>query len=84
MGATDVIPFIPVADVDMDECIEIARQVGKEDWRRTEHTRVLCTRARQPGLKGLTWPRLGKGQYEGFFEKIKEEGLEARLRARVK
>ena len=30
MGATDVIPFMPVRDVEMGECIELARQVGAE------------------------------------------------------
>jgi glutamate formiminotransferase len=30
MGATDVIPFMPVRDVDMAACIELAREVGAE------------------------------------------------------
>src|ERR1044072_3047454 len=29
-GATDVIPFMPVRDVEMDRCIELAREVGAE------------------------------------------------------
>mgnify|MGYP003312095316 FL=1 len=29
MGATDVCPFIPVANVSMDECIEIAKKTGQ-------------------------------------------------------
>ncbi len=28
-GATDVCPFVPIAGVSMDECVEIARQLGK-------------------------------------------------------
>lgn len=29
MGATDVIPFVPVREVTMAECVELARQVGR-------------------------------------------------------
>ena len=29
MGATDVIPFVPVSGVTMDECVEIANEVGE-------------------------------------------------------
>jgi len=29
MGATDVVPFVPVAGVTMDDCAEMARTVGK-------------------------------------------------------
>ena len=29
IGATDVFPFIPISGATMDECVEIARRVGK-------------------------------------------------------
>ena len=29
IGATDVVPFIPISDVSMQECIEIARRLGE-------------------------------------------------------
>jgi glutamate formiminotransferase/formiminotetrahydrofolate cyclodeaminase len=29
MGATDVCPFIPVADITMDECVELSKKLGK-------------------------------------------------------
>lgn len=29
IGATDVIPFVPISDVTMQECIEMARRLGK-------------------------------------------------------
>ena len=29
IGATDVIPFVPVQGVTMDECVAIARDVGR-------------------------------------------------------
>ena len=29
MGATDVLPFVPVTDVTMEECADMARRVGR-------------------------------------------------------
>ena len=29
MGAVDVVPFIPVANVTMDDCVELARRLGE-------------------------------------------------------
>jgi glutamate formiminotransferase len=72
MGATDVIPFIPVADVDMDECIEIARQVGKRIGDELNIPVYLYeSAATRPERVNLAEVR--KGQYEGFFEKIKDK-----------
>jgi glutamate formiminotransferase len=32
MGATDVVPFIPVKNATVEECIELSKEVGKELW----------------------------------------------------
>lgn len=29
LGATDVVPFVPISDITMQECVEIARRLGK-------------------------------------------------------
>src|SRR5437016_9932667 len=29
MGATDVVPFVPVEDISMDECVALARRLAK-------------------------------------------------------
>src|ERR1022692_2306578 len=34
MGATDVIPFIPIEGVTLEDCVAIARRVGEEIWKR--------------------------------------------------
>src|SRR5215471_18528155 len=34
LGATDVVPFIPVTGVSVEECIRIAEWVAEETWRR--------------------------------------------------
>lgn len=69
MGATDVVPFIPVSDVTMDECIEIAKRVGKKIGEELNIPVYLYEdAASKPERKNLADIR--KGQYEGFFEKI--------------
>lgn len=30
IGATDVVPFVPIQDISMDECVRLARAVGQE------------------------------------------------------
>src|SRR3984957_1654616 len=34
MGATDVVPFIPVEGVTMEDCVALAERVGREIWGR--------------------------------------------------
>src|ERR1700682_3264805 len=34
VGATDVVPFIPIEGVTLDDCVALARRVGNEIWRR--------------------------------------------------
>src|SRR5579862_3760823 len=34
IGATDVLPFVPIDGISMEECVALARHVGREIWRR--------------------------------------------------
>ena len=34
MGAADVVPFIPIDGVTIEDCVAMARQVGEEIWKR--------------------------------------------------
>ena len=34
IGATDVLPFVPISGVTMDECVAIANAVGEEIWQK--------------------------------------------------
>lgn len=69
MGATDVVPFIPVKDMTMDECVELANKVGKRIGEELDIPVYLYEDAAStPARKNLADVR--KGQYEGFFEKI--------------
>ena len=71
MGATDVIPFTPVSNVTISECIEIAKEVGAELGSWGIPVYLYEDAATTPDRQNLA--KVRKGQYEGFFEKIKLE-----------
>ena len=71
MGATDVIPFTPVSNVTIDECVEVAKEVGAEIGSWGIPVYLYEDAATTPERQNLA--KVRKGQYEGFFEKIKEE-----------
>ena len=68
-GATDVCPFVPVAGVDMDECVAIARSVGRRIGEELGIPVYLYEHAAsQPGRRNLADVRAG--EYEGLAEKL--------------
>lgn len=71
MGAVDVVPFIPITETDTEECVEFAKQVGKAIGDLGIPVYLYEDAATRPERKNLA--KVRKGQYEGFFEKIKEE-----------
>lgn len=71
MGALDVVPFVPIDGVTMEECVEIANRVGKAIGERFNIPVYLYEKAATAAHReNLATVR--KGQYEGFFNKIKE------------
>ena len=71
MGATDVCPFIPVSDVSWEEAIECARSLGKRVAGELKIPVYLYEKAAtDPSRSNLSIIRAG--EYEGFFEKIKQ------------
>lgn len=72
MGATDVIPFIPIKNADVKDCDELAKRVGERIAKEHKIPVYLYEdSASAPGRKNLAAIR--KGQFEGFAEKIKDE-----------
>ena len=70
MGATDVCPFVPVKGVTMDDCVEIAKEVGKRVAEELSIPIYLYEHAAtRPERENLATIR--KGQYEGLPEKLK-------------
>lgn len=72
IGATDVCPFVPVSDATMDECVQIARTLGKEvgEWLGIP-VYLYGEAAVIPERRILSDIR--KGEYEGLPEKLKDE-----------
>lgn len=71
MGATDVVPFIPIKDMTTDECVEMAKDLGKRVGEELNIPVYLYEdAATAPERQNLA--NIRKGQYEGFFEKIQQ------------
>src|SRR5881396_3633871 len=71
MGATDVCPFIPVSNVSWEEAIACAHQLGKRVAEELNIPVYLYEKAaRDQSRSNLSVIR--SGEYEGFFEKIKQ------------
>lgn len=71
MGATDVCPFIPVSDITMDECAELARRLGERVGRELgipvylyEHAATSPERANLATIRA--------GEYEGLAKKLQD------------
>jgi glutamate formiminotransferase len=67
IGATDVIPFVPLEGVSMDECAALARHTGQELWDRYRipvyFYEAAATRPERVNLENVR-----KGQFEGLRE----------------
>jgi len=69
MGATDVIPFVPIRDVTIDECVDISKQVAKRIWSELAIPSFLYEySASAPSRKNLADVR--KGEFEGMPDKL--------------
>lgn len=71
MGAVDVVPFIPVKDVTMEEAVECAKAFGK--YLGSLGVPVYFYEDAQDKEYRKTLPKIRKGQYEGLEEKMKSE-----------
>ncbi|MFN2315338.1 MAG: glutamate formimidoyltransferase [Gemmatimonadales bacterium] len=70
MGATDVCPFIPISGVTMEECADLARQLGERVGKELGIP-VYLYEAAQPDPKRRNLADIRAGEYEGFARKIK-------------
>ena len=57
MGAVDVIPFLPIRDVTMDDCVALAREVGREIAETLGVPVYLYDRAALYPRPAQAWPR---------------------------
>ena len=70
LGAVDVVPFVPIHGVEMEEAVRIAREFGKELGRRGVPIFFYEEAALRTERREL--PAIRKGEYEGLPEKLKD------------
>lgn len=69
IGATDVVPFVPIRGVTMDDCVAMARRLGERVGRELEIPVYLYERAAtRPERRDLAYIR--RGEYEGLKQTI--------------
>jgi glutamate formiminotransferase / formiminotetrahydrofolate cyclodeaminase len=69
MGATDVVPFIPIEGVTVEDCIQLAREVGEQIWKRYQIPVYFYeAAARTPERTNLE--NIRRGQFEGIRDEI--------------
>ena len=69
IGATDVIPFVPLEGVSLEECVALAHRAGRELWERFRipvyFYEAAATRPERVRLENIR-----KGQFEGLREEV--------------
>ena len=69
MGAADVVPFIPIEGVTIEDCVAMARHVGEEIWKRFQIPVYLYeAAATMPERQNLE--NIRRGQFEGIRAEI--------------
>ncbi len=69
LGAADVVPFIPIDGVTLEDCVAMARHVGAEIWKRYQVPVYLYeAAATTPERQNLE--NIRRGQFEGIREEI--------------
>lgn len=69
MGAIDVVPFVPVADVTLTDCVRVAREVGRTIAERLEVPVFLYEHA-AASERRRNLALIRRGQFEGLSEKL--------------
>jgi len=69
VGATDVLPFVPIEGVTLEDCVVLAKKVAREIWERYRipvyFYEAAATRPERTNLENIR-----KGQFEGLREEV--------------
>ncbi|HWW18971.1 MAG TPA: glutamate formimidoyltransferase [Candidatus Saccharimonadales bacterium] len=72
IGATDVVPFIPIEGIALEDCVALARRVGEEIWKRYRipiyFYEAAAMRPERTNLENIR-----RGQFEGLREEMKRD-----------
>src|SRR2546423_2533891 len=71
VGATDVVPFIPVEGVTLEDCVALARNVGNEIWKRYRIP-IFFYEAAATKPERVNLENVRRGQFEGMKEELKK------------
>jgi len=72
IGAADVIPFVPVRDISLEQCALLARQAGSEIWKRYQ-VPVYFYEAAAARPDRAMLEEVRRGQFEGLREAVLRE-----------
>ncbi len=71
LGAADVVPFVPVSGITMEECVQLARELGQRVGQELGIPVFLYEEAAtRPERRNLA--NIRKGEYEGLPEKLQD------------
>jgi glutamate formiminotransferase/formiminotetrahydrofolate cyclodeaminase len=72
IGATDVLPFIPIEGFALEDCVALAHRVGEEIWKRYRIPVYFYeAAAKRPERTNLE--NIRRGQFEGLREEMKHD-----------
>lgn len=69
IGAADVVPFIPLEGVTLEECVALAKLAGREIWSR-HHIPVYLYEAAAQRPDRVNLENIRRGQFEGLRQEI--------------
>jgi glutamate formiminotransferase len=72
IGAADVIPFVPISGIRLEQCVLLARQAGLEIWRR-HGVPVYFYEAAASRPDRANLDDLRRGQFEGLRDAVAKE-----------
>jgi glutamate formiminotransferase / formiminotetrahydrofolate cyclodeaminase len=72
VGATDVLPFIPIDGVTIEDCVALARRVGHELWTR-HRIPVFFYEAAATRPDRVNLENVRRGQFEALREEMKND-----------
>ncbi|HET7348966.1 MAG TPA: glutamate formimidoyltransferase [Acidobacteriaceae bacterium] len=72
IGAADVIPFVPIRDISLEQCALLARQAGSEIWKRYQ-VPVYFYEAAAARPDRAMLEEVRRGQFEGLREAVLRE-----------
>jgi glutamate formiminotransferase len=71
MGCVDVMPFVPIKEATMEECVELSKRVGQRIAEEADLPVFLYEKsASAPHRQNLA--KVRKGQFEGMAEKVQD------------